>query len=91
MNKVVTNKMLLVISLAVLYSAGSAYADTIRCGTHIIDQGTSADKILEVCGEPTSRQAEEWVYDRGADGLSMRIHFNPDGGVSHIEEIRAQQ
>jgi len=81
----------LISSLAILCAAGIASADTMRCGTHVIDQGTSPDKIIELCGEPTSRQANVWTYDPGPNGLSMRVHFNPTGGVSYIEEIRAQQ
>jgi hypothetical protein len=78
-------------SLIMLLLAYTAHAETFRCGTHIIDRSMSADEILEACGEPSSRQPDEWVYDRGPGELAMRIHFYADGRVDHIVEVRTQQ
>jgi hypothetical protein len=37
-----------------------AGADTFRCGSKIISEGDSIDKVLEYCGEPTER-VRTWI------------------------------
>jgi hypothetical protein len=37
-----------------------AEADTFRCGSRIISEGDSIEKVLQYCGEPTERQ-RTWI------------------------------
>jgi hypothetical protein len=39
--------------LAGLLLAGPAVADAMRCGTHLVTDGDSADKVQALCGPPT--------------------------------------
>jgi len=43
-------------------------------------------KVLEYCGQPTSKRGWTMVYDRGPEKFNMLIHFNADGTVDRIEE-----
>jgi hypothetical protein len=47
----------IVISLLALaaWTAPPAHADTLRCGSVLIEQGVTQDYVLEKCGEPDSR------------------------------------
>jgi hypothetical protein len=45
---------------ALLLCAGAASADTLRCGSRIIKEGDTQDKVLSVCGEPT-HQSRTWI------------------------------
>jgi len=39
--------------------AGSAAADTMRCGSKVISVGMSMTEVLSYCGEPSSKEVEE--------------------------------
>ena len=40
--------------------ASPAAADTLRCGSRIIKEGDTQDKVLAVCGEP-AQQSRTWI------------------------------
>jgi hypothetical protein len=40
-----------------------AVADSMRCGSRIVKDGDSAEKLLQVCGEPASRE-RTWIQRR---------------------------
>lgn len=44
---------------AALIWAGSASADSFRCGTKLMSDGDSSDKVEALCGPPTSIQRRE--------------------------------
>jgi len=57
--------------LAAAIAAGPALADSFRCGTKLVTDGDSADKVLSLCGEPSSitrsevwRRPVVWRYGR---------------------------
>jgi len=60
---------------------------TIRCGSHIIDQGMPADEVRQHCGEPTAieENGRVWVYDFGSGQLLKVIKFVA-GKVEFIDE-----
>jgi len=64
----------------------TSVAESFRCGSHIIEQGMDRSKVLEYCGQPTSKRGWTMVYDRGPEKFNMLIHFNADGTVDRIEE-----
>jgi hypothetical protein len=45
--------------LATLFFAGAAGADSFRCGTRLVTDGDSADKVEALCGPPTDIQRRE--------------------------------
>jgi len=67
----------------------SAYADILRCESGLIDQGDTAARVLEKCGEPTSKTTIEepvWsqypngtVYQSGTTQSELwRYNFGPN-------------
>lgn len=49
-----------VAALAALGFSTPAAADTMRCGSRLVSDGDSIDKVLALCGEPTSR-SRTWI------------------------------
>ncbi len=54
----VTERFLLVVAIGLLPFV--AAADTMRCGSALISDGDSIDKVLEHCGEPRER-SRTWI------------------------------
>jgi len=55
------------ISLAQVYSVASA--DTLRCGSYLIQEGDDASSVLAKCGEPTQKSTiTEPVYAASVNG-----------------------
>ena len=40
--------------------SGAASADTLRCGSRLISEGDTIDKVLQYCGEPVARK-RTWI------------------------------
>ena len=74
-----------------LLLAGGAQAGSIDCGGTIINDGQLdgqfTSEILAACGEPTSREGNDWLYDRSDDGQGIYVlHFDDSGQLQSIEE-----
>jgi hypothetical protein len=41
-----------------------AHAGSLECQDNIISPGISEAKLLDACGEPTSRSGADWTYKR---------------------------
>ena len=57
---------------AVLFWAASASADSFRCGTKLMSDGDSTDKVAALCGPPTDVQRREILrpyYGYGAHNV----------------------
>ena len=52
-------KSTLIILFLGLLVVSSANAQTVRCGSKIIETGMMADEVLKYCGEPTRKEVEE--------------------------------
>lgn len=59
------------VALALALAAGPAVADAFRCGTRLVTDGDSVDKVVALCGEPTEtrrssilRRPVVWMYGR---------------------------
>ena len=66
----------------------SAFADSMRCGTHIITSGGRHGpyqyEVLKKCGEPTAREGNTWTYEQ--PGRTRRVMvFDASGNLSRIE------
>jgi hypothetical protein len=71
--------------------AGTAQAGSITCGDAIItdDQldGQFQQQILAQCGEPTSRDGNNWLYNRADVGEGTYVlHFDDAGQLQSIEQ-----
>ena len=61
-----------------LTSATAATADSMECNGNLVSSGDSQATVLENCGEPTSRNGDQWTY-KVDDSLSKIVTFG--GGV----------
>jgi hypothetical protein len=61
-----------------LTSATAATADSLECNGNLVSSGDSQATVLENCGEPTSRNGDQWTY-KVDDSLSKIVTFG--GGV----------
>ena len=65
-----------------------AFADSTRCGRHVISSGqrpgTDKYEVLKKCGEPTSRAGNIWVYEKSR-GVKTVMVFDALGKLSSIE------
>jgi hypothetical protein len=61
-----------------LTAAASISADSMQCDGNLISTGDSQETVLENCGEPTSRNGDQWTYQVD-DTLSRIVTFG--GGV----------
>jgi hypothetical protein len=60
-----------------------------RCGTRLIEIGDLAAEVLQLCGEPYSRDVtlygtDQWVYNFGPDEFMMILTLSR-GEVTDIE------
>jgi len=85
------NRNRYIAQLAALLLGGTAQAGSMTCGDAIIgdDQpdGQFAQQILDKCGQPTSKDGNDWFYDRSDAGQGIYVlHFNDSGRLESIEE-----
>ena len=68
----------------------SAYAGSMKCGQHIISDGGRTGpgtyEVLKRCGEPSFRQGNTWVYEKG--NRRVVVVFKDSGEVSSINDVR---
>ena len=64
-----------------------AFADSMRCGSHIISagglHGPGTYEVLKKCGEPTVRSGNTWVYEKPG-GVRYVVVFDSSGGLMRI-------
>jgi hypothetical protein len=69
----------------------TAYAGSITCGDATItddqDEGQTTMQILDQCGQPTSQDGDNWIYDRSDVGQGTYIlHFDDSGQLDSIQQ-----
>ena len=66
-----------------------AFADSTRCGRHVISSGqrhgTDKYEVLKKCGEPTTRAGNIWIYEKSR-GVKTVMVFDDLGNLSSIEK-----
>ena len=83
--------MRLILSLALLamVHVSTAVADTMACGQHMIQSGETEplekQEVAQKCGEPTTKDGNDWVYERDGENTKI-LHFNDNGGLESISE-----
>ncbi len=67
----------------------SVYAGSMRCGQNTISDGGRTGpgtyEVLKRCGEPTFRQGNSWVYEKGSKRTV--IVFKDSGEISSIKRL----
>jgi hypothetical protein len=61
-----------------LTAATSANADSMQCNDNLVSTGDTQATVLKSCGEPTSRNGDQWIYQTD-NQLSKIVTFG--GGV----------
>ena len=61
-----------------LTAATAVTADPMECNGNLVSSGDSQATVLKNCGEPTSRNGDQWTYQID-DSLSKIVTFG--GGV----------
>jgi len=73
--------LLFFIVLALGFPCASAIAETLRCGSYLIQEGDDAFSVIAKCGKPTERMTiSEPVYASSGDGGTF-----PTGQVASTE------
>ncbi len=65
-----------------------------RCGGRLVEIGDTEYEVLRKCGEPSHKEANQWIYDRGAGSFIKILKFGngklqfirlggPGGGGRH--------
>ena len=70
-----------------LISIGARADPAVRCGNDLLESGlgTSRYLVLQKCGEPTFRDGNRWIYDRGESFLRILV-FKDNGELSFIKD-----
>ncbi len=71
-----------------LLFTGSVKADSIRCGSHIIEDGgiheeVTMEEVLKKCGQPSSREGSMLYYKN----KGKRLDFDTEGRLMSINDI----
>jgi hypothetical protein len=61
-----------------------AHAEPIECNGRLVSPGDTQEKLLELCGEPASRDGNHWIYQR--QGSFPRIVTIGGGVIMFIED-----
>lgn len=60
-------------ALVLALVSGGVYADSMRCGSKIVNESVSVDELLARCGQPQSRKTEtEDVYAINPNGARVK-------------------
>jgi hypothetical protein len=75
--------------LALALGVSGAMATTMRCGGTVIDDEqlvpATAAQVRAACGEPTSRESGQWVYQQEGE-FTRTLQFDADGNLQSITE-----
>lgn len=70
-----------VISVAPIVS----YAGSLRCQGDIVEPGVTARQLLDACGNPTSREGADWLYE--IEGSVTMVVTIGNGVVMFIRDL----
>jgi len=79
--KLATTFLMLLLGTLAMHKA---CADPFRCDTKLVDVGASVSELLDWCGEPSVRDGNMWIYDRGPDKLEIIVRVG-EGVVLSIQ------
>jgi hypothetical protein len=63
-----------IVGLLSLILAEGAHADSMRCGSFVVNETIAVAELLEKCGEPASKEVKtEDVIARNPDGFTRKV------------------
>jgi hypothetical protein len=82
-----TIRILPVIALALLFTTG-VQADSMRCGTHVIEDADlhkimTIEDVIKKCGQPSSREGNKLFYKK----KGKQLNFDTEGRLMSIKDI----
>ena len=75
----------LIITLNIDFTLAAEEASSIMCDNGIVNVGDMDVDVQDKCGEPNSKNMNEWVYNFGPDEPVYTVIFN-EGKVVRIME-----
>ena len=60
-------------------------ASGMRCGSRLVEIGDTDYQVLRKCGQPSYKEANRWIYDRGV-GRFIKILTFGNGKLQFIDE-----
>jgi len=85
MKTLITTALWVVLALG----ARAVMANKMDCGQTIIDDEqtvpATAAQVLAACGEPTSKEGGQWVYERPGQFTKV-LQFDSDGNLQSITD-----
>ncbi|MFF7706266.1 DUF2845 domain-containing protein [Pseudomonas sp. NPDC007930] len=69
---------------AVMLLGSTAASATMRCGTHLINNGDALDEVLGVCGAPAKHTTEQPTLNRQNRQQAQKtdvVVYGPNGGA----------
>jgi hypothetical protein len=74
---------LAVIFIVAVLVSNSCYS--MRCGTHLITEGDSATKAVQLCGNPSFDNYSTIIYtNKDGDGANYTLHVNGAGMIDSV-------
>ena len=77
---------------AILISAAPlfTYAGSLECHGNIISQGDTEQQLLDACGNPTSRDGADWLYEMpGSLPVVVTIGNGVVMFIRDVDEVKA--
>ena len=83
--------VLLISTITMLFTV-SVKAESIRCGSHVIEDGgihrnVTMEEVVKKCGQPSSREVSRLYYKK----KGKRLDFDTEGRLMSISEIEEDQ
>jgi len=84
------SEIVLVTAITLLLTA-SVKADSMRCGSHVIEDGelqniVTIDDVLKKCGQPSSREGNTLYYEK----KGKRLVFDTAGRLMSIQDTKTE-
>ena len=81
----------LILALTMLFAV-SVKAESIRCGSHVIEDGgihkiVTMEEVLKKCGPPSSRDVSRLYYKK----KGKQLDFDTEGRLMSISEIEEDE
>jgi hypothetical protein len=62
---------------------------SMRCGTHLINEGDNVARMVALCGQPTTNTFSNVTYiNKDGDGMNYYIHVDTNGIIDDIQFSR---
>lgn len=80
-----TNCLSIMTAILILATPFATYAGSLRCDGDIVSPGDTEQQLLDACGNPTSREGADWLYE--IDGSVPMVVTIGNGVVMFIRDL----